>query len=217
MLAAHTAYLSHMRTRALLDGSCDGFRSTLAAIFDCAAQLLHPLQDCEAHVAACAATKAQVRMLLTANTRAAELRHRLLHPDLRLAVPEGNLCACCGVESERDLGQQRDCTRPAAVAVVELFPAACLLAMQMDENMRGGKWGAFRDVAKEVREELAQVAASAQAKISTLDGAYAQRLMMLLDEHSDAMHFDMRFVMMQINFSGFYKAGLDGREAEFAS
>ena len=92
--------------------------------------------------------------------------------------------------------------------------------MQMEEKLRAGNWGSFKaavDVTVDIRSELADVAASAQAKVSALDGEYAQRLMMLLDEHSDAMHFDMRFVMMQINFSGFYKPTLDGREAEFAT
>jgi hypothetical protein len=61
MLAAHTAYLADIRSRALLASGAQGFRDTLDAVFDAAAQLLHPLTDCEAHVAACAATQQQAR------------------------------------------------------------------------------------------------------------------------------------------------------------
>jgi hypothetical protein len=88
--------------------------------------------------------------------------------------------------------------------------------MQMEDNMRQGKWGAFRDIGGDIATELAEVASCAQDSVSRLDADYAKHLMMLLDQHSDSMQFDLRFVMMQINFSGFYKSALDGREAEFA-
>ena len=93
MLAAHAAYLAHMRTRALLDGSCDGFRATLAAIFDTAAQLLHPLRDCEAHAAACAATQGQARPSL--RTRTSPLPDSRLHAHLELRCHQVLLSALC--------------------------------------------------------------------------------------------------------------------------
>ena len=61
MLAAHSKYLEDLRARVLLGKRAQGFRDTLDAIFDAAKQLLHPLMDCEAHVAACAATDKQAR------------------------------------------------------------------------------------------------------------------------------------------------------------
>jgi hypothetical protein len=61
MLDAHVAYLAGIRSRALLDKDSQAFRDTLDHIFDCSKQLVHPLLDCEAHVAACAATQMQVR------------------------------------------------------------------------------------------------------------------------------------------------------------
>jgi uncharacterized metal-binding protein len=87
----------------------------------------------------------------------------------------------------------------------------------MEDNMRAGKWGAFRDIGGDLSAELAEVATGAQARVAALDGAFARCLTLLLNEHSDAMHFDLRFVMMQINFSGFYKTALDGCEAEFVA
>ena len=61
MLTAHAAYLSDVRSGALLGRDAQAFRDSLDCIFACAQQLVQPLLDSEAHVAACAATGRKVR------------------------------------------------------------------------------------------------------------------------------------------------------------
>jgi gamma-tubulin complex component 3 len=51
VVAAHDAYLSDIHAKALLGPDAEATRETLAKIFALAVQLLHPLLECEAHVA----------------------------------------------------------------------------------------------------------------------------------------------------------------------
>jgi hypothetical protein len=86
-------------------------------------------------------------------------------------------------------------------------------SVQMEDKLRAGTRASFRSNDGDIASELAEVADSAQVAISALDKTFAKCLQSLLDEHSDTMHFDLRFVMMQINFSGFYNASGMASEA----
>ena len=61
MLVAHSRYLAAVQERALLTPPAEPIRQILQGVFETAARLLHPLQTCEAHVAAAVGNVRQVR------------------------------------------------------------------------------------------------------------------------------------------------------------
>ena len=82
--------------------------------------------------------------------------------------------------------------------------------VQMEDNLKAGKWGATEDPRPHLERELAAVAEKAGGQIAELERSYARGLDSLLDAQSAAgAAIDLRFLLLQVNFTDFYKNAID--------